>query len=235
MANPVITDFDGLKLPVFNPRYMDALLAIVGAVTLLMGTLLARKTVADTPVAAADGGNTGDGTVTVLSVVTGPVVPLVGVYDFTCTAAVAEGGVFQLTDPNGAIVAAGIALDIGAGGATVVSAGGLQFTVTDGATDFAIDDTFTITVAADGDLVVYAPDGVGGAQIPLAILQEPITVAGTVDKRTRVLVGGEVAFDALVIDADGDNSNITAAILDALRDFAIVGVPGTRVDELDNS
>ena len=235
MANPIITDFDGLKLPVFNPIYKDDILQFPGADTYAMGTLLARKSVADTPVAAADGGNTGDGTVTVLSVVTGPVVPLVGVYNLTNIEVVANGGVFELTDPNGAIVAGNLTLTVGAGAATVFSAAGLQFTVTDGGTDFALADFFTITVAADGDLVVFATDGAGGAQIPLAILQEPITVTGAEDKRTRVLVGGEVSFDRLVIDADGDNSNIDAAVLDALRDFAIVGVPGVRVDELDNS
>lgn len=94
---------------------------------------------------AATAGNVGNGTVSVLSV-TGT--PRPGAYKLALTAAVANGGVFRLTDPDGNVVGSPVTMTPGVGGTTVVNINGIQFTLTDGTTDFAIGDSFTITVAA---------------------------------------------------------------------------------------
>jgi hypothetical protein len=86
-----------------------------------------------------------NGTVTALSV-TGT--PKAGAWLLTCTATVANGGVWSLTDPDGVVVATGLTQTVGAAQATVFNTNGLQFTVTDGSTDFAAGDVWTITVPA---------------------------------------------------------------------------------------
>ena len=179
--------------------------------------------------------NTGDGTVTAASVVTGPVVPMVGAYVLECTEAVTHGGVFKLEDPNGALVAAGVAMTAGDGVATVLVVGGLTFTVTDGAIDFIVGDKFTLTVATgSGKLVPFATDGVGGAQLPKAVLTYAVTATGAGDEKIRAMVSGTVRRERLVIAADGDASNVTSAILDQLRDYGIDSVSVTELNDLDN-
>ncbi len=94
-------------------------------------------TVTGTP----DGGNAGDGTVTVLSV-TGSPIP--GNYLLTCNTAVSEGGVFTFTDPNGTVISTTVTMTPASGGTTVIGLAGLQFTITDGAADFEVADFFVI-------------------------------------------------------------------------------------------
>lgn len=219
---------------VWEPVFEDDTIAFAGAGTLLAGTILARKAVADAVTVADVGTPTGDGTVTAAIVVAGSVVPIVGAYVLECVEAIINGGVFKLEDPNGAQVAGNLILTVGAGAATVFEAAGLQFTVTDGTTDFVAGDGYTLTVAADGKLVPFALAGAGGAQIPKAILLDALTAAGAGNLPARPIIGGRLRAGALVIDADGDASNITAAILDQLRDFGIVSLSTTQLAELDN-
>lgn len=100
-------------------------------------------------VTAAAGTNTGNGTCTSLSVLGGGA-PRPGAWTLKCVTAVANGGVFSLTDPKGVVVNAALTMTVGAGAATVFNTGtgGLQFTLTDGSTDFAVNDSFTVTVPA---------------------------------------------------------------------------------------
>lgn len=231
MPDPVITNND-LNSPILqNAEFQDDLIKFLGIDTFAAGTILARqKVVLAVANGVADGGNTGNGTVTLATVVAGPIVPLVGGYTLLCTALIANGGVFQLTDPNGAIVATGIIT----GAATVVEVGGLQFTVTDGATDFAVDDLFVITVVADGDLVVFAIVGAGGAQNPIAILTYSITSTGAEDIPARVGISGSYRKEKLIIDADGDDSNIDDDVKDALRSVGLVPINVTELNIVDN-
>jgi len=141
--------------------------------------------------------------------------------------ALTNGGTFELVDPNGAIVASGLTLTVGAGAATVFEAAGLQFTITDGATDFVVGDTATLTVAADGDVVIFATDGAGGAQVPSMVLTYDLSATGAEDQAQRLMVSGRVRREKLVIDAGG---TVTDSIVDALRDFGIVA---ESVDELN--
>lgn len=234
MPNPTITNLDLGELVLGDDRYRTETLRFDGADTFAKGTILSRRAVLQTPVAAADGGNTGDGTLTALSIVEGPVVPLPGVYTLRCTEAVADGGVFRLENPNGAIIATGLAMSPGAGAATVIEVAGLRFTLTDGAADFVAGDLFTITVSADGSLVPYAKGGSRGDQLPVAVLAHEVTKTGAGTERVEVLVEGTVNKKRLVIDADGDDSNIDAAVIDALRGFGIVPIDAPQHSVLDN-
>jgi hypothetical protein len=234
MANLTITNVDIGSVILQDGEFRDDLLTFGGAGTVVEGTILARRAVANAVVAAADGGNTGNGTVTLSTVAAGPVVPLVGVYLLTVTTAVANGGIFNLVDPNGAIVATDLAITVGAGASTILEVAGLVFTVTDGATDFAAADFFTLTVAADGKLVPYVVAGDGGAQFPKTVLTFDVTATGAGDEAIRSMVSGSVRAERLIIDADGDNSNVTDAILDLLRDFSLISIDVQELNILDN-
>ena len=215
-------------------KFRDELLTFGGAGTVVEGTILARLAVEIAVVAAAGGGNTGDGTTTLATVVAGPAVPLVGAYNLEVITAVANGGVFKLEDPNGALVASDLIMTVGAGAATVFEVAGMQFTVTDAATDFIVGDSFSLTVAADGKMVPYAIAGAGGAQIPKAVVTYDVVATGAGDVPIRDMVTGTIRAGRLIIDLDGDNSNITNAILDQLRDYSLVSIDTTELNILDN-
>jgi phage tail sheath gpL-like len=91
---------------------------------------------------------TGNGTITLLAVHAGSS-PRAGVYTLKVKTAVVNGGVWQLLDSTGAIVADNITQTVGVGAVTAFSnIGGLDFSITDGTTDFGLAATFTITVPA---------------------------------------------------------------------------------------
>lgn len=232
MANPVISTVDNGSVVVDRGPMRDELLTFPGAATYAEGVLLARKKVADAVTVTPNGGNTGDGTVTAATVVTGPVIPLVGSYNLECIEAVTNGGVFKLEDPNGAVVADYLPLTVGAGAATVVEAAGLTFTITDGATDFAAGDKFGLAVAADGKIVVYSGTGAGGAQVPVGVLGYEIVAAGAGDVAFRMMQSGVVAKNRLSIQGGG---SVTTAILDQLREVGIVAKDFADLSVLDNS
>jgi len=217
-----------------DAQHRDDTVTFAGADTFAEGTILARRSVAIAVTASAVTG-TGDGTVTLATVVAGQIVPVVGAYVLTCTeGGITHGGVFNLVDPNGAQVAAGLTMTPGAGGTTVIEAAGLQFTITDGGTDFVAADFFTLTVAADGKLVPFSLTGAGGEQIPLAVLTYDVTKAGAGDEPIRAMVAGDVRKERLIIDADGDDSNVDAAVIDQLRHFGIVAINVSELNIPDN-
>lgn len=233
MGNMVITNVDLGSVILEEPEFRDELLSFPGTATYVEGTLLARQTDALVPTASALSG-TGNGTLTALAVVEGPVVPLIGIYVLTCVLAVTNGGKFKLVDPNGAIVADDLEMTAGAGAATVFEVGGLQFTLTDGSTDFAAAAFFNITVAAVGKLVVYNPAGAGGVQRPLAVLTYDVSRTGAGDVPIRAMVAGKVNKNRLIINVDGTGANITAAILDDLRRAGVMAEDTKQLSVLDN-
>jgi hypothetical protein len=178
------------------------------AAVLAQFTLMASKPVTIPTTGTADVGNTGDGTVTAVAAAAGGV-PVVGDYTLECTFAVANGGVFKLTDPNTNIVADNLTLRVGAGLLTTFVEAGMTFTVTDGATDFAAGDKFTITTTANGKLVPFDATAVDGSEIPVGIFMgEDITaaalVAGDVVDNPVVFNGMKFDEDKLVFDNGSD-------------------------------
>jgi phage tail sheath gpL-like len=119
-----------------------------------------------TPTASAISG-TGNGTLTALSV-TGN--PLPGAWKLTVNTAVANGGVWTLTDPNGSVVSSAVTMTPGVGTATVLNVGGLQFTLTDGTTDFGLNASFTITVPATKANLTAAWKGTSGNAIKIEVI-----------------------------------------------------------------
>jgi hypothetical protein len=231
--DPVITNNDIGSVILKDAVHRDEILRFAGADTFVDGTILARQEVETAITVTPDVGNTGDGTLTA-SVVGVDEIPLAGNYNFECTFAVANGGVFKLVDPNGNIVADNLTLRVGAGLVTTLNVEGLQLVVTDGAADFVAGDKFEVAVVADNDLIPFAIGGAAGAGKPSHVLTYDVTKAGAGNEFIRAMTSGQVRKERLIIDADGDGSNITDAILDELRSAGIEAVDVQELNILDN-
>jgi hypothetical protein len=92
---------------------------------------------------------TGNGTVS--QVFGGPEV-LVGNYVVTCTAAVADGGVFSVVAPDGNALPS-LTMTPGAGGTTKYRSRHINFSITDGASNFIVNDVFTFVVSTTAPTV----------------------------------------------------------------------------------
>ena len=190
-------------------------ITLITGQNLTRGTLLG-KILQAIGVATADGGNTGDGTVTLLVLAAGGPA-IIGTYVLTCITAVTNGGIFDLVDPNGKIVATNITILAGAGGIIAFSGGGISFTITDGSTDFAADDFFTLTVVA-GSLKYNKSlaAAVDGSEIPETILSEDKD-ATSADKVTLSYEKGGFNEGALTLGA----GHTIASVREGLRDKGI--------------
>ena len=232
MANPEISNNDTLKIPVFNALWKDATINFVGALTYLKGTIMARIGVAAGAV-TADVGNTGDGTVTAFALAGGGLA-IPGDYNLEVVTAVVNGGEFKLEDPNGNLVHQPLVMTVGAGSVTVFTVGGLTFTITDAGTDFIVGDKWALTVTDVGmKWTPYVDGAVDGSGIPNGILPEALTSTGAADILRRMIVGGEVTKDTLVIHG-GTVGVVPEDVVLSLRNYGIVVRPGVRIDELDN-
>lgn len=89
-------------------------------------------------------------------------------------------------------------------------------------------------VTASGKLVPFATGAADGSEVPKAILTYDVTAAAAGDVAIRAGLAGGFRKERLVIDADGDDSNITDAILDQLRDYGLVPVNVAELGILDN-
>lgn len=91
-----------------------------------------------------------------------------GDYLLTVTKAAASAGDFQLIDPDGIVVGVGTV-------GVAFSGGGLSFTLADGAPDFSLGDSITITVApGNGHYAMHNPDATDGSQHAAAILYDAV-------------------------------------------------------------
>lgn len=168
-------------------------------------TLMGKSIVLATSI-TADVGNTGDGTFTALALAPGGP-PRAGSWNLECVGAVVNGGVFKLEDPDGNIVVNDLTMTVGAGAATVFIAGGMTFTITDGATDFIVGDKAAIVITADGDfkpLTTGALDGsasVAGIYAGESIAAADIVAGDVVDR--AMIVGGALTFDSSQLVIEG--------------------------------
>lgn len=128
-----------------NADVSDACGAIYSAIQAVLEMPVAASIAYGAVTSQAMASNIGDGTLTAVSV---SGTPTAGTYTLTCVQPVAEGGVFSLTDPQGGVVPGSITMTPGSGAASPFTVGGLAFTLTDGASDFAVGDGFTIKVPA---------------------------------------------------------------------------------------
>jgi hypothetical protein len=144
--------------------------------------VVAGGTFAATASAAALGTNTGNGVMGAITVSAGA---KQGDYVLTVVEPAANAGAFIVTDPDG--------IQIGDGNvAAAFSAGGLAFTLADGATDFVAGDSFAITVAY----------GANGDFVGIAVLSEAVAAdATTPDSYKQNVTGGFATQGSLYVTA----------------------------------
>lgn len=126
-----------------------------------------------------------------------------GVYKAIIIEPATNSGKFTVEDPDGITVGVGTV-------AAAFSAGGLGFTIADGATDFSAGEGFNITVAAgSGHYTGFDADLANGAQFARAILAED-TDATSAATPTIAYVHGE--FNVSALSWDDATNDKTAGI-----------------------
>jgi hypothetical protein len=192
------------------------ILAGSGAERALTAGMVLGARVSGTAASAAygvgGGVNTGDGAMGAVTV-TGPAKD--GVYTLTITEAATNAGTFRLEDPDGDLVATGTV-------AVAFSAGGLAFTLADGATDFVAGDGFKITVTQTAlKYLQWNEDGTLGEQVAAGVLIDDVTAPDGVDAKAAAIVrDAEVNASEIVW-----TSTATAAEkADATQELAKLGI-----------
>ena len=183
--------------------------------------------------AAPKVGNTGNGTLTGITVDVGADV---GAWKITCQSTANNGGIFSVVKPDGTVDGVAVV------GTLYNSANGPSFTLNDGATDFAIGDEFTLAVAHaipanGGAFMVKDPQNkiVGTGTVGVAFATE---IAFTISDGSNDFAIGD-GFDVTVVKTGGiaESNPIVAvlpAICSALTAHAVVGGPSTtKQDAID--
>ncbi|WP_295581412.1 head decoration protein [uncultured Lamprocystis sp.] len=173
-----------------NTLSREAVVIAAGAGSLTPGSVLGRitKRQAAAPIPAVAGG-TGNGTMSLLTF--GPDVQ-VGSYVIQCTAAVAHGGVFSVTAPDGTALPS-FSMGTTTGGSARYTSSHLSFTLTDN-TDFITANSFTVVVTAGGTPVVVGGTGTGTCT---AITLGKLAELGTYKVINRVAVAEGGDFDVI--------------------------------------
>lgn len=165
---------------------------------LVRGTVMGRIKQSMATSGTADGGNTGDGTVTV---VTGGKKTQQGSYTIECIRAVAHGGEFSVKDPNGKFLGV-VLITAGAGGTGIFKSDEINFTVTDGTNDFVVGDKFTVA-ATEGVPNTGVADGgnTGGGTMTVVEGRRDLRI-GVYTMTCKTAVAGGGIFS--VVDPDGN-------------------------------
>lgn len=152
---------------------------------------------------AAGGSNTGNGAMGAV-VVSNTAIP--GAYVLTIKKAATNAGDFQVVNPNGVMVGNGTV-------AVAFTGGGLAFTLADGATDFAVGDTFTITVAAgSGNYALHDNSGTDGREVASAILFDAVDATLANAAGVSIARNAEVNADEITWKTGISDGNKTAGI-----------------------
>jgi hypothetical protein len=70
--------------------------------------------------------------------------------------------------------------------------------------------------------------------IPKSVLTYDVVATGVGDKSIRDMVSGSVRAERLIIKADGDATNVDAAVLDQLRAYSLISIDVQDLSVLDN-
>jgi hypothetical protein len=164
-------------------RSREVAIIASGSGKLKAGTVLGKVSLGSATAVAKSGGNTGNGTISAVTLLNGA---KAGVYKLRFTSATA----WALTDPDG--------FDLAPGANGAANANDLAFTTTAGGTAFVAGDGFDITVAlGGGSLKPLAPAATDGTQNAAAILFEGCDATSADVRRTYTARDSEVQADML--------------------------------------
>lgn len=188
-------------------------ITILHGQNLKAGHVLGKVTVG-TATGAAVSGNTGNGAI---SGVSAGDTAKAGFYQLLCIEPAANGGVFEVEDPDGVIV-----------GRAVVGTpfiGPVNFTIADGSADFVAGDRFAITVAAgSGKYKEYNPANTDGSQIAVALLLDNVDAAAA-DKAAVAIVRNVEVNAAELIWFTGASNDQKNTGLEQLKTKTIIARP----------
>ncbi len=160
--------------------------------TLAIGEVFGKRTKSDV-VAAADGGNTGDGTA---GAVTLGSKAEPGTYTLTCIAVAVNAGTFQVQTPNGYRLPD---LEVG----QAYAGDHLNLTLSDGAADFVVGDKFTVDVSGDGKVLALDLSGVDGSQEAVGVIADDVTAPDGADATGLAIVRHAIVSDAALVWPSG--------------------------------
>lgn len=188
--------------------------------TVLVGSVLGKTGVVAgiTSSVAADAGNTGNGVFTIDA--SNPVAAGAkdGVYRVVNDLVAANGGEFQVFDPDG--------IEIGRVAVAATFNNQIKFVIADGATDWAIGDAFSVTVGIeyDGDeqYELYNPTGTDGSQRVAGIAVYPVTTGGSATAPIAAMVRGPAQVRGSDLNWNGATTIQIAEGIDQLRKLGII-------------
>lgn len=98
-----------------------------------------------------------------------------------------------------------------------------------------LEGTILARDSVSGKLVPFVKGGSTNENgIPKAIVTYDVVAAGAGDVAIRAGVAGKYRKERLVIDADGDASNVDDVVIDQLRDYGLVAIDVQELGILDN-
>ncbi|MGE0108153.1 MAG: head decoration protein [Bdellovibrionales bacterium] len=183
---------------------------VLSGQTLEAGHVLGKVSVGDAS-GAASSGNTGDGTISSVSVGTGA---KEGDYKITCIEPATGAGTFSVEDPDG--------VTIGSAEVGSAFAGAINFTLTAGSTDFVAGDQFAVTVTAgSGKYKEYNPANTDGSEKAVALSLDNVD-ASEADKEAVVIVRHAEANEAELVWFTGATDDQKATAIAQLKEEAII-------------
>lgn len=194
----------------------ESILLLSGAGVCTTGLVLGAELLSGTATSAALGTNTGNG---VMGAVTVTAPAKIGDYKLTILQSATNAGAFMVEGPDGTEVGHGNV-------AAAFSAGGLAFTLADGATDFVSGDSFTISVTGTVKYAGYDPTATNGLQFASAILWSGYRDATSADKKAVAIVRGPARVNASEL-VWGANVTTTPQKTAALAALAKLGILNT--------
>ena len=89
--------------------------------------------------------------------------------------------------------------------------------------------------SVSGKFVPFVKGGTtNGNGVVKAIMTYDVTATGAGDKSIRPAIAGEFRKERLIIAADGNATNVDAAVLDAMRDYGLVAISVKQLAAYDN-
>lgn len=199
---------EGLMSEANFHRSRDTITILSGSGVLKPGTVLGAVKVGAATAAAKSGGNTGDATI---SAVTLGKDPKAGVYQVRFTAATK----FDVIDPEG--------FKLKSGATGVAYSDDLGFTITAGSTPMVEGDGFDITVATGSKKFVPSPNTAGdGSEDAAAILLHEVDATSADVKVAAITRDAEWNVNTLSYHASVDDAGKRAAKHDQLAAVGII-------------
>ena len=89
--------------------------------------------------------------------------------------------------------------------------------------------------SSTGKMVPFVKGGsTNGNGVPKSIITYEVTTSSAMDVAIRCAVEGDYRLERLVIDADGDASNIDGVVVDELRAYGLTPIDVTELNIYDN-